>query len=94
MISDADLLQANAALITGIFIFLTLAPVSKSVTIAVFEKRHTLAFTLGTLAILVLSVMYLINPGYENLEVAKYLFIAGLFGIISIIVSILARLHT
>jgi hypothetical protein len=93
VISDTDLLQANATLITGIFIFLTLAPVSRKVAVVVFEKKRTLYFTLGVLFFLISSVIQLVLPGYESLELAKYYFIIGLSGIPTIIISILARLH-
>ncbi|MDQ4056296.1 MAG: hypothetical protein M3156_02640 [Thermoproteota archaeon] len=94
VIEDSDLLSANATLITGILIFLTIAPISGGLAVAVFEKRYILYSTYGTVFLFIISISaFLFSSSQENRTIGKYFFMAGLFGIGSMIAFIADRLR-
>jgi ABC-type polysaccharide/polyol phosphate export permease len=60
MISDEGLLQANATVIAGILIFLTISPMSRGIADQLSEKKSILYSTYFTLASLITSVAVLL----------------------------------
>jgi hypothetical protein len=64
MISEEGLLQANATIIAGILIFLTIAPISKGVVSKILERTLILSSICFTLAFLVFSITLLLFGSY------------------------------
>jgi hypothetical protein len=101
MIDDADLLQANATIIAGILIFLTLIPISKIPYEIILEKRIVLGLSLVTMIFLVASLAFLlffdgVNTILTNnvdipILIAKVFFMSGLITLIATIAVILSE---
>jgi hypothetical protein len=51
-----DLLQANATIISGVLIFLILAPISKGIAARIWERKAVLGTICGTLLMLMLTM--------------------------------------
>jgi hypothetical protein len=85
LFDDAALLQANATVIAGILIFLTISPLA---TPAVRYSNLHIISTYGTLGILTISVLLISFPirpeeaRHIFQAVARLLFLSGLFGVI------------
>jgi multisubunit Na+/H+ antiporter MnhB subunit len=95
-IDDAGLLQANATVIIGILIFITIAPVSKEKDKKLLEKRDVLFSIVATLGFLATSVFFLLfNPFNINndLFITKVLFFAGLFILPATVFFIMSKLQ-
>ena len=83
-VDDNSLLQANATVVAGILIFLTLALFSKSVSIK--QKSGILLTVMLTLTPLIVSVTTLLfwsltSGGLTVFAVSRIGFILGLFGV-------------
>jgi hypothetical protein len=101
MIDDADLLQANATIIAGILIFLTLIPISKIPYEIILEKRIVLGLSLVTMIFLVASLGFLLFFDGVNtilisnvdipILIAKVFFMSGLITLIATIAVILSE---
>jgi hypothetical protein len=88
MISDTDLLQANATLIAGILIFLTIAPLSSNVIAQIIEKRVVIWSVYATIVILLASTWTVFFPTgsyQDSLSIAKVLTLGGIIGILAAI---------
>ena len=92
MITDADLLAANATVIAGLLIFLTISPISTRVSAVITEKTSVLTSTYFTVGLLIASLLVLVLPSAiivpldtktqkDLLVAASILFMAGLIGI-------------
>jgi hypothetical protein len=95
MITDADLLQANATLIAGILIFLTIAPFSGKITEHIKGSRLLLAIVYITLSLFALSTTTIFFVGdipERVLFIAKFSTLAGIVGIMFAIATIMGRL--
>jgi hypothetical protein len=97
MADDSALLQANATVVAGILIFLTLAPFSKTVVAKIKEKKNivwTVYLTLISLIISVLAILlWPLLPGmmYNVLifAISRIAFVLGLMGVLGSIYVIL-----
>jgi len=96
IITDADLLHANATIIAGILIFLTIAPFSRGAVPQIRERKTVLNTIYATLTLLLMSMLIIFFPGYLSYEVslftAKTFSIMGLFGVGTAIVLIMRAL--
>jgi hypothetical protein len=95
MISDADLLQANATLITGILIFLTIAPFSGDVIRQVIEKRivlWTVYITIGVLLASTLNIFFSTDSPQDILFLSKAFTAGGIVGIMAAVMFVLSGL--
>jgi hypothetical protein len=89
VVDDSALLQANATVVAGILIFLTLAPFSKTASGKIKEKKDILWTVYLTLASLMISVMaILVLPLFPGMKYNEYLYVIariafalGLFGV-------------
>jgi hypothetical protein len=83
-IEDADILQANATLIAGILIFLTIAPFSRDVLGQIIERKVILIIISGTMIAFFASTAVILFPAGSpegNITGAKYLTAIGIGGI-------------
>jgi hypothetical protein len=62
MISDTDLLSADAAIFAGVLIFLTLGPTSRGSVSQIFEKRAILVSLVISLTLLTASITSVLIP--------------------------------
>jgi heme/copper-type cytochrome/quinol oxidase subunit 1 len=93
MITDTDLLQANATLITGVLIFLTIAPFSRSAAEQIIERKAVLGTVLAILVTLAGSVsIVLLSTSDFDYDLAKIFFVIGLFLIVVAVFLILLAL--
>ncbi|MFL6379520.1 MAG: hypothetical protein ACJ72R_18960 [Nitrososphaeraceae archaeon] len=91
MIGDADLLQADATVIVGVLIFLTIRPISKGDTGKRLEKDTTLGSIYFTIFLLGISVYILLLGPTDLFYYSKVLTVAGIFVLlVPIIVTIIA----
>ena len=84
MISDVDLLATNATLITGILIFLTIAPFSGNIR-QIIEKRTllwTIYITLSLFALSTAVIFFVVDVPELSLFITKLLTLAGIVGIV------------
>ena len=74
MITNADILQANATLIAGVLIFLTIAPFSGSVVRQIMDRKAVLWTVYTTLALFLSSttVFFLADTLENKLALAKF----------------------
>jgi hypothetical protein len=90
MIEQSDLLQADARLIAGALIFLTIGTISRGATAQLLEKRWILFSTSIPLAFLIISsVLLLKDPYQKSFDIAQYFFAAGLVGLLITIYMIM-----
>ena len=92
MISEADLLSADAAIFAGVLIFLTLGPVSRGMVSEIFEKRLLLVSLVISLTLLTASITSVLVP--ENVWESSFnvgigLFIAALFVVVFMVALLL-----
>jgi uncharacterized membrane protein YtjA (UPF0391 family) len=97
MINQADLLQADATVIAGVLIFLTVAPMSRGAA-EIIHRLWIMSLTFFMLSffisssILLLDYPFFPSPPTENeFKVAQFLFSAGL---VLLLVTILAVTRT
>jgi hypothetical protein len=86
MITDANLLQANATIITGLLIFVTISPLSR-----LFEEVKRTAIivsTFGAILFLICSIVLLLFFP-SNIFSAKVFFVIGLCGVPATLVILL-----
>jgi uncharacterized membrane protein (DUF485 family) len=90
MIDDAALLQADATVIVGILIFLTLAPIGKEEQEfrELMKQRKVFLSTIFTIVTLVLSAIFVLLWSFSAAESA---FILGLLGVVVTIVIIMPK---
>ena len=95
MYSDRELLQANATVIAGILIFLTVTPLSKGV-IQIIQRWFVLITILTTLGLFFFSIFFLsFLPTAENNVSSlpsRILFVAGVVCILCAVGEIMAGL--
>jgi hypothetical protein len=77
MVSDADLLQANATIITGVLIFLTIAPFSRGTVAQIIGRKAVLGVVLAILVVLTGSVVIMLFSSSSLFE-AKIFFVIGI----------------
>lgn len=64
MISEGELLQANVTIITGILIFLTLAPISSGIVYEIVVRKYILEIVIYAIILFAGSMLSLLFP-YE-----------------------------
>jgi hypothetical protein len=96
LISDTDLLQANATIIAGVLIFLTLATIVKEPTIVLLlEKTLVMRILIFILSMLVGSTLALFVPietwiPVPSFLIASNLFLGGLGGVVGLVIGMYA----
>lgn len=102
MISAADLLQANATIIVGVLIFLSVTPMivlrysDYRALVAligdVLQKTYILWVLIFTLCLLVVSTAFLVLPPVTWIpfpfDIAKILFMAALGGVVGLVLGL------
>lgn len=94
MITNADILQANATLIAGVLIFLTIAPFSGSVVRQIMDRKAVLWTVYTTLALFLSSttVFFLADTLENKLALAKFFTLTGILGILIATIIVLRGL--
>jgi hypothetical protein len=96
MVTESDLLQANATIIAGILIFLTIAPFSQSLSAQRRERKVMLVTVYITLLFLIASILLIsFSYGTDTEDVflgAKISFGIGLFGVAFVIATAMVNL--
>jgi hypothetical protein len=96
MYSDGELLKANATVVAGMLIFLTITPLSKGV-VQIIQRWFVLITILITLGLFFFSVFLLsFLPSVENNVSplpSRILFVAGLVGILCAVGEVMAGLQ-
>jgi hypothetical protein len=97
MISQADLLQADATVIAGVLIFLTVAPMSRGAA-EIMHRQWIISSTFFMLSFFISSIILLLDypffhipPTEIDFKWAQFLFSAGL---VSLLVTIFAVTRT
>jgi hypothetical protein len=88
-IQPSDVLQADATVIAGVLIFLTIGPLSTSMHDRILERRPVLWGTYVTLGFLTLSIGVVLMAPFLQ-------FISGLillFGLVSIMITIVIAIR-
>jgi hypothetical protein len=88
-IQPSDVLQADATVIAGVLIFLTIGPLSTSMHDRILERRPVLWGTYVTLGFLTLSIGVVLMAPFLQ-------FISGLillFGLVSIMITIVTAIR-
>jgi ABC-type Co2+ transport system permease subunit len=97
-ITASDLLQANVTLVTGVLIFLTIAPFSQQLKRRIEERRRTLWLTYATLTCLMLSMLNLVipevpfPPSSDYLSAALNMLLLGVVCITATVISIMSSI--
>jgi hypothetical protein len=97
VINESDLLQADATVIVGILIFLTIAPLSRGAA-QIIDRKWIVSFTFFTLCLFISSSILLLDypffpnpPSEKEFKVSQALFS---FGLVSLLVTIVAIMRT
>lgn len=89
MITEGELLQANVAIIAGILIFLSLAPIFREPLGQLMQKAYILWVLIFALCLLVGSTGLLLIPAIpwilSTFDIAKILFIGALGAVIGLV---------
>jgi hypothetical protein len=95
MIEDADLLQANVTIITGILIFLSITPIFRQPFAQLVEKSLVMAVLIFIISMLLGSVTILLlantNPipiPIPSFSLATVLFVTGLGGVLGLVIGL------
>ena len=91
MVTDSDILSVNATLITGVLVFLTIAPFSANLMAQISGRLGVLLSVYGTISILMASTA-VIFFSWDSPDlivfIAKILTFGGVVGILSTILFV------
>ena len=89
-IQPSDLLQADATIIVGILIFLTISPIARNAAAKTSLRVSVLISTYFTVGFLIFSIVLLLWGSSErSFDLAQLLFVLGLVGLLLTIISVM-----